>query len=333
MATIRKRQRKTGEVSYQAIIRRGTVTETKTFATKAKANAWAREVEGKIDQYAYRDLSSYKQTTCSDIFKRYLEEVAPTKKSKRFLVVRLNRLLATAAWVKLSVVHVHPDHLRAWRDKRLTEVSAGTVDRELNDISAVFSWMIKELGIRIANPVFEVARPKNADKARTRTYEWHEVKTLLRAMKYSRAEPLTGRAQAPYIFLIALRTAMRLSEVCSVTSDMLGDRCIHLVDTKNGDDRDVPLSRKAERLLVRAMGSRYALTKASPDAIGMYFRQARNTTGLDVRFHDTRHSAITTMAEKVTNVLELAAISGHRSTTMLKRYYNPKAKTLAEKLD
>ena len=333
MATIRKRAAKDGTVSYQAIIRRGTVSEYKTFATKAKAQAWVREFEGRIDRRQYYDINDFKKLTCAQLFSQYATEAGPTMKGARWLEIRINMFIRTATWMPVPVVQVNADDLRTWRDARLKQVSAATVDRELNVISAAFSWAIKELGIRIANPVAGISRPKGADKARNRIYKWYEVKALLRAMKYTRAEPLTGRAQAPYILLIALRTAMRLSEVCSVTSEMLGDRCIHLVDTKNGTDRDVPLSRKAERLLARAMGSRYELTKASSDSIGLYFRQARNTTGIEVRFHDSRHSALTTMADKLPNALELAAVSGHKDLKMLKRYVHLSAKKLAAKLD
>jgi hypothetical protein len=42
--------------------------------------------------------------------------------------------------------------------------------------------------------------------------------------------------------------------------------------------------------------------------------------------------AITRMAEKLPNVIELSAVSGHKSLAMLKRYYHPNPESLAEKL-
>jgi hypothetical protein len=38
------------------------------------------------------------------------------------------------------------------------------------------------------------------------------------------------------------------------------------------------------------------------------------------------------MAEKLPNVIELAAVSGHKSLMVLKNYYRPSAKELAQKL-
>lgn len=63
------------------------------------------------------------------------------------------------------------------------------------------------------------------------------------------------------------------------------------------------------------------------------FKRARNRAGLeDVRFHDLRRTAITRMAEKLPNLIELAAVSGHKSLMVLKRYYQPTATELAQKL-
>jgi hypothetical protein len=38
------------------------------------------------------------------------------------------------------------------------------------------------------------------------------------------------------------------------------------------------------------------------------------------------------MAAKLPNVIELAAVSGHKSLRMLQRYYHPRAEDLAHKL-
>jgi hypothetical protein len=42
--------------------------------------------------------------------------------------------------------------------------------------------------------------------------------------------------------------------------------------------------------------------------------------------------AITRIATKVPNLIELSAVSGHKSLAMLKRYYHPNPKDIAKKL-
>ena len=63
------------------------------------------------------------------------------------------------------------------------------------------------------------------------------------------------------------------------------------------------------------------------------FKRAIQRAGLhDLRFHDLRRTAITRMADKLPNVIELAAVSGHKSLMVLKQYYRPVASELAKKL-
>jgi integrase len=69
------------------------------------------------------------------------------------------------------------------------------------------------------------------------------------------------------------------------------------------------------------------------DAVKKAFTRAVERAGLDnLHFHDLRHEATSRIAEKLENVLELSAVTGHKTLTMLKRYYHPRAKDLARKL-
>ena len=55
-----------------------------------------------------------------------------------------------------------------------------------------------------------------------------------------------------------------------------------------------------------------------------------NISGL--RFHDLRHEATSRLFEKGLNVMEVAAITGHKTLDMLKRYTHLRAEDLAKKL-
>jgi integrase len=52
----------------------------------------------------------------------------------------------------------------------------------------------------------------------------------------------------------------------------------------------------------------------------------------DLHFHDLRHEATSRIAERLDNILELSAVTGHKSVQLLKRYYHPRATDLARKL-
>jgi len=67
--------------------------------------------------------------------------------------------------------------------------------------------------------------------------------------------------------------------------------------------------------------------------VNNYFVAAYERAGIvGLHFHYLRHIATTMLAEKLPNVIELAAVTVHQTIQMLKPYYHPKAETFAQKL-
>ncbi len=63
------------------------------------------------------------------------------------------------------------------------------------------------------------------------------------------------------------------------------------------------------------------------------WRRACARAGIsDLRFHDLRHEATSRFFEKGLNVMEVAAITGHKDLRMLQRYTHLRAEDLALKL-
>ena len=54
---------------------------------------------------------------------------------------------------------------------------------------------------------------------------------------------------------------------------------------------------------------------------------------LSLRFHDLRHKATSRLFEKGFDIMEVAAITGHKMLVMLKRYTHLRAVDLAPKLE
>ncbi|EQD25943.1 phage integrase family protein, partial [mine drainage metagenome] len=107
----------------------------------------------------------------------------------------------------------------------------------------------------------------------------------------------------------------------------------HLPHTKNGSARDVPLSSRAVAILHalprRIDGRVFGLR---PDSVTQAFERAAQRAGIEnLRLHDLRHEATSRLAEKLPNLIELAAVTGHKDLRMLKRYYHPRATDLAKK--
>jgi len=114
----------------------------------------------------------------------------------------------------------------------------------------------------------------------------------------------------------------------------LNERFVRLHDTKNGETRDVPLSTRAVEILKNL--PRHESGRVFPttgEALKRVFMRACKRAGIEnLHFHDLRHEATSRIAERLDNILELSAVTGHRSVHMLKIYYNPRASDLAKKL-
>jgi integrase len=281
--------------------------------------------------------------------------------------VKIDVILKDEVLPKLKMTALTSGKVAAWRDRRLAKVSGATVNREIDVLSAVLNHARREWGIHVENPIPLVKRPERA-RARDRRLSGEEERYLLAALTGGeRLENGTFSKGARNQWLLplvklALETAMRRGELLSLQWENvdLDRQTAHLPDTKNGDARTVPLSTRAVAILkairpegegdahapltgpvfaTTAMALRKGFGRAVERARGQYIadclaarRQPAGGFLRDVHFHDTRHEAASRLAEKLSNVLELSAVTGHRDLRMLKRYYHPRAEDLAKKL-
>ncbi len=328
--------------TWRAVIRRtGFKPVSSTFNNKAQAEAWARKIEAEMDARIYRDIKATARDTVRAIFVQFRDEVSPNRRGARWEITRINRILRTAGWADRRLDQLTPEDIREWRNDRLKEVAASSVNRELNLMSGIFTHAIKEWSAPMKeNPVHLVSRPAGSDKARSRRWTQREIDAVLKVSGWAEDKPpQVGRDYVGWAVLLAIETAMRLGELTSIrVVDFDAEaRAVHLDITKNGDSRSVPLSSKALRWLTFLTAGREPDEKLIPltsESLGLYFRQVRDEAGLTgLHFHDTRHEAATRLSKKLANVLELSAVTGHRSLQSLKRYYNPSAAELAAKLD
>lgn len=135
---------------------------------------------------------------------------------------------------------------------------------------------------------------------------------------------------------MAIETAMRRGELLTLNWDevQLEQSFVHLAMTKNGDARDVPLSSKAKIILKRIRRPEGGLVfPLHFEALkGLWKRATRRAEIEDLHFHDLRHEAASRFFEMGLNVMEVAAITGHKDLRMLQRYTHLRAEELARKL-
>ena len=137
------------------------------------------------------------------------------------------------------------------------------------------------------------------------------------------------------IFIIALNTGLRKSDLLSLTWDRIDfdDRIIHLVMRKTERDLIIPLSTaalSALRQLQKRSSHQYVMTTSegrhlSTSTLLRAFTLAKNLAGITrrFRFHDLRHTFGSKLATANVSTRLIADCLGHTSTRMSERYTRP----------
>jgi len=267
------------------------------------------------------------------LLNRYKEEITPKKKSADVEVYRIDALTKhKMAALPLSNLHSHV--IASYRDERLKTVTAGTVLKELSLLGHAIDIGMKEWAVYLpSNPVKNIRRP-SAPRARDRRFYGDEEKRLLAELKTKTRNDLVHS-----VVVIAVETAMRRGEILGLewTDVDLDKRTVHLSDTKNGEARDIPLSKKATKVLLalRSVSADECFVfPLTPNALKKSFGRAVDRAKIDgFRFHDLRHEGTSRLFEKGLNIMEVATITGHKDLSMLRRYTHLKAVDLVKKLD
>ena len=319
---------------WRARVRRADLPSlTKSFPTKTLALQWSQRVESDPEKFLAERLSEDHQLrTVGDLVRKYEKEVTPKKKGRDKKTYRI-RILKRSTLSGVSVNELKPHHITKFREDRLKVVSAGTVLKDLGLLSAVINTGRTEWGLESvlrANSVSLISKPK-APRPRDRRLEAGELEGLLAA----------GASPNPWfrpVVLFAIETGMIRGEILSLCWEnvLLGKRYVHLPDTKNGDSRDVPLSPRALELLgdlPRNVREDQVVFPLHFEALKSSWRRACCRANIMyLRFHDLRHEATSRFFEKGLNVMEVAAITGHKDLRMLQRYTHLRAEDLALKL-
>lgn len=323
---------KRGSYQWEAKIRRkGYPQICKTFDSKSDAETWAWKTESEMKRGIFVSHVEAENTTLQEVLERYLREVTPHKKGaaresnriKRWIVHPLAaRFMASIRGKDIA------DFRNEWRKNGLAE---NTIRLEIALLSQVFEVARKEWGMEsLANPCRTIKLPASSNQRDRRLVDDEESR-LLEALAKGR-----NGFSVP-IVRFAIETAMRQGEILGLEWEHVDfKKCVaYLLDTKNGEARDVPLSTTAIEILKSLPrpidgGKIFRITQ---DGLIRAFARACAIGGIDdLRFHDLRHEATSRLFEKGISIAEVSAITGHKTLQMLKRYTHLRAEDLAKKL-
>ncbi len=347
MASFIPRAGRGGKRVWQAHVRRrGHHAQVRTFDKKSDAEAWAHEIEGEMRRGTHIDRSQSETTTLTDLLDQYEKEITPTKRGAAQEISRL-AVLKKQPLADLRLPAITGKVMAEHKKQRLKQVSPATFNRELNVLSHVFTVAQKEWHTYLpwGNPVALVRRPR-ADDKRERRLNPQEEKLLLAAADADQGEPIGA------IIRFALETAMRRGEIAAMRFNHVHKeaRTLAVPETKTGEPRKVPLSIRALAVLetlpgrtdgpvwgVHAASISRAFDRALTRARSGYAQECKKAGQIpdehllkDLRFHDLRHEATSRLFEKGLNPMQVAAITGHKTLQMLKRYTHLRAEDLVE---
>jgi integrase len=325
MPTIRKK----GEGQYHVQIRkRGYPTQTKTFSREADAKRWATIVESEMERGIFVSRSEAEATLLKDVLHRYATEVLPTKRSAQSDKSRIKTLLENFGDYRLS--SLTSTQVATFRDRRLQVVGPQSVIHEINLLNRVLKTATMDWGIALPGglPTSQVRKPAKP-RGRDRRVNQEEIAKIV---------AVTESTELRTIIALAVETGMRRNELASLMWDDidLKKQTAHLPKTKTDVPRTVPLSKAAVAALTafsaKGEGKVFSLQGESMSQAFERACEAHRANIADVRFHDLRHEATSRLFEKGLNVMEVAAITGHQTLDMLKRYTHLRAEDLAKKL-
>ena len=328
MASFIPRKGPGGQRVWQAHVRRrGYPAQVKTFDAKADAEVWARRIEEEIDRGVFVSRTEAEATTLAEALGRYEVEVSNKKKSgaREAYTIRVWQESSLGPRALASIRG--KDVAQAVRDFEGRGWAPNTTRIHLALLSPLFNTARTAWGMEsLTNPVDLVKgqRPK-LPSGRDRRLAADELPRLLAAAQ------AYGGEIGPLITW-AIETAMRRGEIAAMRWDHLDRkaRVLLIPETKNGTPRRVPLSTAAlgvlDQLPRRIDGRVWGMR---PDSISQAFERVCKAASIEgLTFHDLRHEATSRLFENGLNPMQVAAITGHKTLQMLKRYTHLRAEDL-----
>ena len=292
--------------------------DLETFLRKQEADQWARELEVSFDQGSLA-IRSIEYPVFSEIIERYTKEVSARKRGHAREVYFLRQLGQTDL-AQLKLDHIQSHHIAKLRDSRLEKNKTDTVLRELTIINHMFNVCINDWSYPITNPVKQIYKPKSSvsRKRRLTAYEYNYL---------FRNNAINPKLKS--IIELAIETGMRRGEILQIQSRNVKNGILVLPMSKNGSSRQIPLTKKA----IKILNDSKLPFETTPNALRLAWSRLKKKGNIkDLHFHDLRHEAISRFFEKGLSIPEVALISGHKDVRMLFRYTHLKAEDILRKL-
>lgn len=243
MASIQKRND-----SYRVRVKhQGQFIESKTFRSRNEAQQWGMQIEAKLRLGLYFGSDTTSKPNNEVLFEaaatHYMRTHSIHKRIVRCETSRLQILIKR--WGKLPLCRVNKSSVISLRDDLLKLGRSGeTINHYFNTLSKLFQMLNDEWDMDIPNPIKGIKRMPSSP-GRTKRININLESILISSCKQLSLHLLSS------IIQFAIQTGMRRGEIMSLSwADIdLPNRKAYLHQTKNGEPRQVPLTRQAMAIL------------------------------------------------------------------------------------
>ena len=330
MATITKR----GAKWFAQVRKRGHST-SKSHPTKAAAQTWAARVEAEIESGAY---GAAPLDTIVQLIDEYQAERAnsgrPVRRNSNEQYM-LKRLSDRLGHLKVADAKVADIVAFAQQRKVMDGVGPYTIAMDISKLGTVIRHMKSLKGLSIKN-VVEDAKPSldhlqltGPSNARDRRPTIEEIRAM---MAWFQAKFESGGTNIPMvdILTVSMTTGLRRGELFRILWDDLDlhRRMILVRDRKDprhktGNNQWVPLLPEAMEVIGRQPKADARIFPYGVQRVSQLFREACRGCGIkDLRLHDLRHEAASSLFEAGWDIPEVAMVTGHKNWKTLQRYTN-----------
>ncbi len=320
MGCITRRKLKT-TTTYRVQVRRlGFKSLNKSFATLTEAKKWSRTMEAKFDRGDTSDYSQASKVTLGELFSRYISENKHKKKKQwKNEEYRKDQLLKDEI-SNVNLLRFSTKHLADYRDRRLEDVLGPTFNKDFNYISVVIQTALTDWEIYLPHNPCKIFKREPEGNPRERVLQEHEQTRLLEECAVSKNIYLIPMVS------FSIETSIRQGELLKIKYDHVNwkKRLLTLYDTKNGEDRTIPLSEKA--FLILSSLPRQFDKKMFPmtrDSLKSHFNRAKKRAEIEgFRWHDLRRTAISQMFQiRKFDLPTVQLMSGHKNPMVLLKVY------------
>ena len=313
---IRKRNKR-----YQCIVKINRKTLSKTFSTYNESRAW-----GKIQEHRYIkgfQIFNPKTLSLQNLMERYLEEFAIHLKDKTTTNI-IKRIINNYKWlVSKSFYELTPSDFQKFKYERVNDrgnncskFNYRAVNKDLSIMSIVINKGIKHWLYPITNHVLAINKfPESKGVFRKITGIEH-LQMLRGANNYQKA-----------VLMLLRNTGARPKEIFSIEWSNL-DKNNSIIEVpwyinKSYSTRLIPISKYLTNWLVSNLdeNSKY-IVNIKYQAFRFWFMRKSKKLGLkNYTMYHYRRYFVQYHADKNTPLPQLALMTGHKSYSIIARYY------------